>query len=67
MARCYTTNKKLLTDNDDTRVSDIINPVTENILAKKPLYGIANEDVPDHLKDWICTPQKFNNFMQGKQ
>lgn len=60
MVKNYSTGKKLL-DN-----SEYINPVSSNALAAdKPEFGIANEDVPEHLKEWICTPQKFQNYMEA--
>ena len=57
------TGKKLLVTDDKVPI-EYLNAFTSNSLAKKPEFGIANEDVPEHLKEWICTPQKFKAYMQ---
>jgi hypothetical protein len=28
----------------------------------KPIYGLANEDVPEDLRQWIATPEKFQAY-----
>lgn len=58
MAKNYqSTDKKLLATAEK---DNYLNPLTANALAnEKPEFGIANEDVPEHLKQWIVTPQKF--------
>lgn len=30
--------------------------------ASKPVYGLANEDVPADMKEWIVTPQKVQGL-----
>lgn len=45
-------------DTSEMRESnEYLNPLSSNALAAdKPEFGIANEDVPAHLREWICTP-----------
>jgi len=30
----------------------------------KPIYGLANEDVPEDLRQWIATPEKFHAYQE---
>jgi len=30
----------------------------------KPIYGLANEDVPEDLRQWIATPEKFQAYKE---
>lgn len=40
---------------------------SHEIGGEKPKWGLANEDVPAELSDWIMTPQKLQAFMSRKK
>jgi len=33
----------------------------------KPIFGLANEDVPEDLRQWIATPEKFQAYQAEKE
>jgi hypothetical protein len=46
---------------------DTDDEVEEATNRPKPVWGLAPEDVPDDLKQWIAKPAKLRDFMDKRR
>jgi len=59
--------KELFEIADQTNADDCVSSSDEEgihdkkgFTEDKPVYGLANEDVPEDLRQWIASPEKFH-------